>query len=164
MLFAVDDFLKQGDDFVLPDGFPQPRQVVVEQLTVLKELKIGVSRKTSVSSERCTITINPDVSGSEKSSKTSLVNVPSTSKNATSSKVKLEKKTVFTPGKLSYQYKSSMLSKLDRNEPYNLFFTTIPDAYETLDHPNSITFAGKIYAQLLKFSLTFSYFLRSVMP
>lgn len=123
----MDEFLEQGDTFVLPDNFPQARTVVEEQLKVLKSLK-----KSTASS-------------SGNANKKSSDSTESVAGNSSKSQVfkKSEKKTCFKPMEnKSAHKKSNMQDLLEKTSPYNLFFTKIPDSPATLVQENSITFTG----------------------
>lgn len=113
----LNTFLEQGEPLTLPDGFPQDKQVVMEQLAVLRSLKQVVSAKKV---EQVTA---------------------STSKNH-----RREKTTSFVPNSMQNKVSGgslTMLEKLQIAAPYNIFFTRIPESPETIKQPNSIEFTGK---------------------
>nr|XP_022901658.1 probable tyrosyl-DNA phosphodiesterase [Onthophagus taurus] len=140
----LNDFLQQGDDFKLPSDFSQSRQVVVEQLNVLKSLRGNINNGKS------NIAIINDVS--KQGSSTS---VPNTTEGTKKSK----KTTTFVAGNYLGHQKYTMAAKMENNKPYNLFFTTIPESYDTLDQKNSVTFADLLCPSLgeLKCSLQLNF-------
>lgn len=118
---------------MLPDGFPQQKQVVEEQLKVLKSLQITV--KTSNN-------INIEASGSKTQS--------------SGSSKKREKTTSFVPNTQRSEIRNksgdlTMLEKLQLAAPYNLFFTRIPESPETLKQSNSIKITGILVLSLQDF-------------
>ncbi|XP_071056640.1 probable tyrosyl-DNA phosphodiesterase isoform X2 [Onthophagus taurus] len=126
----LNDLLQQGDNLYLPDNFPQSRQVVMEQLSVLKTLRID------------------DISTQKDACK----DEPSTS-NADSNKI--TSRAVNSPKHQKY----TMADKMKSNYPYNLFFTTIPKLHDTLNQKNSITFSDLLCPSLgeLKCSLQLNF-------
>lgn len=120
MLFLVNKFLEL-ESFELPSDYPQTKQIVLEQLTVLrdiKKIKLDINK-----------TVQPGSSSNEQ--------------NRTSSR---NKSTTYVPSfstsKNNINSKCTTLEKLNQNMPYNLFFTIIPDSSETITQKNAITFTG----------------------
>nr|XP_023029940.1 probable tyrosyl-DNA phosphodiesterase [Leptinotarsa decemlineata] len=133
----LNEFMKMGDSAIIPDGLPQPKNVYVEQLEILRQ--ISASSKQQTTSNKATSSGN---------------NVPSTSSSSTSHKLSNETK----PGAPNFG-KGTMMEKLERVSPYNLFFTTIIKASETLKQSNSITFTDLLCPSLgeLKCSLQINF-------
>lgn len=124
----LNTFLEKSEPLTLPDGFPQEKQVVMEQLAVLKSLKKVVTAKK-------------------------IEEVPATSSNH-----RREKTTCFVPNSVQNKISGgnrgslTMLEKLDIAAPYNIFFTRIPESPETIKQPNSIAFTG-IFFSITYFAL-----------
>lgn len=112
-------FLKTAGELKLPENYPQSKQVVEEQLNVLRSLQ-GIPQPQSVPKT------NPEPSSS----------------SANSPYKKMEKTTSFVPNSQTKQGSSKgmlMIDRLKAAEPYNLFFTKIPESRETHKQPNSIS-------------------------
>ncbi|XP_057651302.1 probable tyrosyl-DNA phosphodiesterase [Diorhabda carinulata] len=148
----------------IPSDYPQPKNVYLEQIDILKPLLKMISNKLMSSSD-----INlPSTSSSFNENS---INYKQTDKDATDIKVKSEStiKRKNSP-KDNLQEKNhteskikplpgTMLEKLERNAPYNIFFTTIIKAPQTKDQPNSITFTDLLCPSLgaLKCSLQINF-------
>lgn len=139
------NFIEQGPDFQLPAGFPQERQVIVEQIEVLKSLlktdenKNGLNKNDSI--------VKP-------------VAIKAESSSTSSFSKKKQKSTSFKPSSdIKLLNSSSMASKLEKNAPYNIFFTQVPKAVETMNKDNTITFTDLLCPSLgeLKASLQFNF-------
>lgn len=132
----MDEFLAKGEPLVLPPGFPQERETVVEQLEVLKSLrKVGTLKVGNPS--------NAKLESSSSKVQTSYANS------------RKEKTTSFVPNLKPNEIKnksgtSTMLEKLQNASPYNIFFTRIPESPETIKHPNSITITDLLCPSLGK--------------
>lgn len=100
-------------ELVIPDNMPQPNEVYKEQINILRPI---LQSESSSNNE-----IIPK-----------LISTNSASTSATKGKT-----TDFTSVK-----PGTMLDKLEKNSPYNLFFTSIPKSPETSKEINSITFTG----------------------
>lgn len=131
LYIAVNNFLEKGEPLILPDGFPQEKEVVMEQLEVLKSLKKGGSLK--------------------------LADINSVEVQASSSKTQRyrEKTTSFVPNVQRNEIRNksgslTMQEKLQIAAPYNLFFTRIPESPETIKQPNSVTITGLILQSVCK--------------
>lgn len=125
----MEDFLQQGDNFELPSNFPQPKNVIEEQLNVLKSLYKN-SHQTAKSSDN---------------SKSNTLNAVSSSSNSQNKEIfkKREKSTIFIPNTSTVKIASgSMKEKLELAAPYNIFFTKVPDAPMTVTDEHSISFSG----------------------
>lgn len=128
-----------GDSLVLSDDLPQPKNVYLEQIEVLKPIIANSVPKDSNKQKSM-----PDLSGDAGPSgkivsnkgKTTIYNAKLDSAAVSSSKEKCK------PG--------TMLEKLEKAAPYNLFFTTINKAPETLNQPNAITFTGEYMLCMFK--------------
>ncbi|KAI4455409.1 tyrosyl-dna phosphodiesterase 1 [Holotrichia oblita] len=139
------NFMEQGPDFKLPPGFPQERQIIVEQLEILKSvLKIGENMNGNNNKESI---IKPIAIRAEPSS-------------TSSSSKKIQKSTSFKPSSdVKLCNSKSMASKLEKNAPYNIFFTQVPKAIETMNQDNTITFTDLLCPSLgeLQASLQFNF-------
>lgn len=61
--------------------------------------------------------------------------------------------------------KLTMADKMKRNGPFNIFFTTIPEAPETEIQANSITITGKyLYQMIQKSKFIYNFFLDLLCP
>ncbi|XP_044747626.1 probable tyrosyl-DNA phosphodiesterase [Coccinella septempunctata] len=140
------DYLKKGED--IPHNLPQPKNVYLEQLKVLKDIlkiKPPDSNQPQTSAERST----------KKFKDTNSSNVARSSKFPE----KKEKTTIYQSLKgatssTSFSSDDSMLKRWDRNAPYYIFFTTIPKSPPTLKHKNSITFTDILCPSLGKLKCT----------
>lgn len=108
---------------MLPDGFPQEKQLVEEQLQVLKSLEIRSTKVVASSSKTQTY---------KRREKTTCF-VPNTQQND----VKKSGDSL------------TMLEKLQISAPYYLFFTRIPESPQTLKQPNSIKITGLLFIFLV---------------
>lgn len=124
--------METGEPLVLPDGYPQEKQVVVEQLQILKSLTKPASN----------LFINkPQNNGLQ----------ASTSSSQNSNYKKLEKTTSFVPNSVPSSTTTSgltMMQKVKLAEPYNLFFTRIPESPQTIKENNSISITGTHFLYL----------------
>lgn len=121
-----------GDSLAIPDNLPQPKNVYLEQIEILKP----IIAKTSIPKDSNKQKSMPDLSGGAG---------PSSGK-----KVSNKGKTTIYNGELNsgivqLPKPGTMLDKLEKAAPYNLFFTTVNKAPETLKQPNAITFTGNTY-------------------
>lgn len=116
---VVNELLEKGEPLVLPDGFPQEKQLVEEQLQVLKSLQISGTKVVASGSKT-------DTSNAYKRREKTTCFVPNTQKND-------DKKSGDN---------LTMLEKLQIAAPYYLFFTRIPESPETLKQTNSIQITG----------------------
>jgi len=145
----LDELIEKGEPVELPPDYPQSKQVVIEQLDILKGLKGIRQPKDNNVNQKEQQRIQPSTS-------------TSSSVNRLLSK---NKSTSFIPNnaKLSGVDQSSggitMAEKLNANAPYNLFFTTIPDSPATLNQKNAITFTDLLCPSLgeLKCSLQINF-------
>ncbi|XP_018573355.1 probable tyrosyl-DNA phosphodiesterase isoform X2 [Anoplophora glabripennis] len=134
-----------GDSLVIPDNSPQPKNVYLEQIEILKP----IIAKKNVSKDSSKQKSMPDLSGDAG---------PSSSK-----KVSNKGKTTIYNGELNTGVQlakpGTMLEKLEKAAPYNLFFTTVNKAPETLKQPNAITFTDLLCPSLgdLKCSLQINF-------
>lgn len=114
-----------GEDFELPSNSEQSKSVVDEQIKILKSLNI----KEPLTELKLTPETNK--SGS--------------SKDSNYTYKKREKTTNFIPNTKPIDVSASnMKEKLEYSEPYNIFFTKVPDAPMTVTASNSISFPGFI--------------------
>lgn len=128
-ILLVSKFLERGDPLVLPDGYPQEKQIVVEQLQILKSLSGGM-RNSLVNKVNNDISILGTASGSS-TSNSGYQKITKTTSFVANSESKCKRTTGLT-----------MLEKLKFSEPYNLLFTRIPESPETLKQQDSITITG----------------------
>lgn len=121
-----------GESLVLPDNMPQPKNVYLEQIEILKPIiKYNVPKDSNKQKSM------PDLSGDAG---------PSSKKESNKGKTKVYNAKLDSEAVASYKEMckpGTMLEKLEKAAPYNLFFTTINKAPETLNQPNAITFTGK---------------------
>lgn len=138
-------FLEAGDDFILPENFPQEIHVVREQLEVLKSLQKHSGANTKQESQQ--VSENKPQS-KEKATKETETSKPSTSnKNRTQlNQIRKEKSTVFVPNSnLKISGSCKMIEKFQSAAPYYIFFSNIPDSPEVAKGTNVITFSGKLF-------------------
>lgn len=155
--FTVHKFIEMGKSLIIPNNMPQPRNIYLEQIEVLKPLlknkhiPIVNSGSLPSASEMLSKTKEMPTSGKpiEKSSQ-QLVSIDLTSPSGSGIK------RVSNKGKMTlYSLKTelnnqniiaktgTMLEKLEKAHPYNIFFTTVIKAPETTKQPNGITLTGK---------------------
>lgn len=113
---------------------PQPKHIYLEQIEVLKPIlktmnknSLGESSNKNFNNSIIDITHSPIVSDKKRISnkgKTTMFN----SEKHSSSQMKIQKGT--------------MMEKLEKAAPYNIFFTTIIKAPQTCEQPNAVTFPG----------------------
>ncbi|CAG9772390.1 unnamed protein product [Ceutorhynchus assimilis] len=138
--------IEKGDTPEIPDNMPQPKQLYLEQIEILKPILAAQKPKETEKKRVETVKNNMESVASSSSScgkvskkgKTTIFT--STSEEATCS-----------PG--------SMLEKLKKNAPYNLFFTTIPKSQSTFKEVNSVSFTDLLCPSLgpLKCSLQINF-------
>lgn len=122
-LVLVIEFLEKGEPLVVPDGFPQTKELIEEQLKVLKSLHIGsVKNNSAVVASGSKIQSSGDTKRKEK---------------ATSFVPNIQQNKIRNSGD-----RLTMLEKLEIAAPYHLFFTRIPESPETLKQANSVTITG----------------------
>lgn len=146
----LSNFIQQGPDFVLPDGFPQERKVVIEQLDIIKSLT-RTKKTDTVKDERANVSRRLDTQNTPNA-----VESPGGSR----SNKKTDKNTSFKPGSNSIICSSdTMASKLEKASPYSIFFIKVPKAVETMTQKNTITFTDLLCPSLgqLKFSLQLNF-------
>lgn len=148
-----------GDSLVIPENMPQPKQMYLDQIEILKPIwqaqKASESPKASEFKKKdpeSTVENNVKIE-LKKDIKPSLESGPSSSKSP--GKVSRKGKTTKFNSKTEEKPMTSeadvkcnpgtMLDKMQKNSPYNLFFTTIPKSPETYKETNSITFTGKYF-------------------
>lgn len=150
---------KSDTSFELPEGHPQTKQVVAEQVAVIKDVK-GIRKRKAEANviEKTASEANQKVfsQASAQISKT----------EASGSNVRLSSKgkpTNFSTNRTSQSSSSTrktMAEKMKENAPYNLFFTEINDSPNTLKQKNSVTFSGAVPAQMFVFCVNGSLVLR----
>lgn len=133
----LEEFLEKGEPLELPPDYPQQKNVILEQLQVIKGIR--------------------NIKPMEKQLESVVNTNGETSRQSTR-----QKSTSFVPNTTQSTVKCSgqtMLKKLEDNAPYNLFFTTIPDSVKTITHKNSITFTDLLCPSLgdLKCSLQLNF-------
>uniref|UniRef100_A0AAR5QH68 PBZ-type domain-containing protein n=1 Tax=Dendroctonus ponderosae TaxID=77166 RepID=A0AAR5QH68_DENPD len=139
----LNNLIEMGDLVTIPENMPQTKENYLEQLEILRP--ILQARKSSEAPETKTTT--------------STQNRKEPKPQATScsgSSGKICGKTAVDNTQCSV---GSMLDKLQKNAPYNLFFTTIPKSQHTLSAPNSVTFTDLLCPSLgpLKESLQINF-------
>lgn len=118
-----------GENFELPANFPQSKNVIDEQLQTLKTLNKNMS-DINLKVDQPTSSMSNTKSGS--------------SKESSSIYKKREKTTSFVPNTKPLNASGSNMSeRLENAAPYNIFFTKVPDAPQTVSAANSISFPGK---------------------
>lgn len=145
VIFVVSKFLESGEPVELPVGYPQDKNVVLEQLQIMKSLT-GSTRNLSVN-----------------------IDTASESSASSSSYKKVEKTTCFVANSGTKYTKTTGLSTLEKLKlaaPYNLLFTAIPESSETLKQHDSITITGSLFCLIKARSLhsTFAYILDLLCP
>ncbi|KAG5897164.1 hypothetical protein JTB14_020893 [Gonioctena quinquepunctata] len=140
----LNKFIEMGESLVIPDNLPQPKSLYLEQLEILRPI-IKESQKQS-----------PNISKGGKPSSLASSSSSSASQSSSTSYRPGDKQNTNTYSKLE---KGTMMEKLQRAAPYNLFFTTIIKAPETLKQPNAITFTDILCPSLgeLKCSLQINF-------
>lgn len=111
------------EELVIPDNMPQPNEVYKEQINILKPI---------LQSERC--------SNLQNISKVECISTNSAAPTASTSMIASTSRTVFNSDNPAKP--GTMQDKLEKNSPYNLFFTSIPKSPETSKEINSVTFTG----------------------
>lgn len=101
------------EELVIPDNMPQPKEVYIEQINILRPILLSESSSNNQ--------IIPKAVSTHSASTSTLTKGKTTDTSA-------------KPG--------TMLDKLEKNSPYNLFFTVIPKSPETGNEINSLTFTG----------------------
>ncbi|KAH1019796.1 hypothetical protein HUJ04_009564 [Dendroctonus ponderosae] len=139
----VNNLIEMGDLVTIPENMPQTKENYLEQLEILRP--ILQARKSSEAPETKTITSTQN----RKEPKPQ-----ATSCSGSSGKICGETAVENTQCSVG-----SMLGKLQKNSPYNLFFTTIPKSQHTLSAPNSVTFTDLLCPSLdpLKESLQINF-------
>ena len=138
----MNKFLEEGDEFTFPNDFPQSKEIVLEQLKILKSL---LKAPKCVNSEPSTATT-------------------STKGNCANQEIKkITKSTNFVPSVDSTatfkNNEGNMVEKLNRAAPYYVFFTKVPKAPKTLKQDYSITFTGISTYIIMYCKLNHSYIL-----
>ncbi|XP_030766890.1 probable tyrosyl-DNA phosphodiesterase [Sitophilus oryzae] len=147
--------LEMGDSVKIPDNMPQPKDVYLEQLDILRPI-IEAAKKPINNIAKSQTEIKEESLDSNNMQ-------PSTSKVSRKGKT-----TVFNPFSIVKTENSelvkntvagTMLHKLKVNDPYNLFFTTIPKSPETYKETNAVTFTDLLCPSLgtLKCSLQINF-------
>nr|CAH7733886.1 unnamed protein product [Callosobruchus chinensis] len=162
----LNDFIKMGDTVKIPDDMPQPASLYKEQIEILKPI-LKSSSKNGVADDSDDLTAKkPSNNTLKQKAQKSPSSTGSSSEVAGSSKGRVSnrgKTTSYQSTGDTIDYKKappgSMLEKLERVAPYNLFFTTISKAPETLTQPNAITFTDLLCPSLgsLKCSLQINF-------
>ncbi|KAF2884090.1 hypothetical protein ILUMI_22058 [Ignelater luminosus] len=146
----LDALLEKGEFLELPPDYPQDKQVVKEQLEVLRGLRNVKPKLEQVASAKEHVEERPSSSSVSKVGDKRLSSRnKSTSYTAQTSSTVSNKSSNMKP----------MAERLKENGPYNLFFTTIPDAPQTHTQQNSITFTDLLCPSLgeLKCSLQINF-------
>ncbi|XP_066145363.1 probable tyrosyl-DNA phosphodiesterase [Euwallacea fornicatus] len=151
--------IEMGDLMVIPENMPQPNQVYKEQIEILKPILASLRVHESVEK----VTDNAEAA-CKSEHMTKADTVPGGSGSTSTEKVSQKcKTTIFNSTSQIFTSEEdqnacppgSMLEKLQRNAPYNFFFTAIPKSPETLKEVNTISFTDLICPSLgqLKCSL-----------
>ncbi|XP_031342097.1 probable tyrosyl-DNA phosphodiesterase isoform X2 [Photinus pyralis] len=115
------ELLQKGEPLELPPNYPQQKQIIMEQLEVLKSLR-GL-QKPAMEENKVKASTSTSSDGGRQSTR--------------------QKTTSYIPNSTpssKMHNGPSMLEKLEKNAPYNLFFSIIPDSPQTVTHQNTITF------------------------
>ncbi|KAJ8922814.1 hypothetical protein NQ315_007849 [Exocentrus adspersus] len=148
-------FIEMGDSMVIPDGLPQPKNVYLEQIQILKSMNNQiVEAKQQGATQSGGVKSMPDLSCQAGPSSSRISNkgtVTSYSSSNTSNRTEEIFKSRSKPG--------TMLENLERAAPYNFFFSTVNKAPETQTQPNAITFTDLLCPSLgeLKRSLQINF-------
>lgn len=125
--------MESGEPLTLPDGYPQEEQIVVEQLKILKSLG-GSSSGSNLLVKKDNVSLATVIASGSSSS------------NSTYQKIKKATTSFVSNSDPNYSSNRTtgltMLEKLKLAEPYNLFFTRIPESAETLKQQESIAITG----------------------
>ncbi|KAL1506295.1 hypothetical protein ABEB36_005686 [Hypothenemus hampei] len=146
----LNNFIKMGDSVVIPENLPQPRQVYLDQLAILKPMLMS-ERSDTIKENFKTIDLTSDAPSTSNEASSSYQSSAGTNKAKVSKKSKVDNTARCEKG--------TMLEKLEKNTPYNIFFTQIPKSPETLKESNSITFTDLLCPSLgpLKSSLQINF-------
>lgn len=155
-----------GESLAIPDGMPQPKNIYLEQIEVLrpilktnfkkiKENAANDTNKPAYSSklEQLFGSENSYESTSQDQRTINLTKSPKSidlTQSPSSSNVKRisgkGKTTTYNSGNaMANQTKAkpgTMMDKLEKAAPYNIFYTTVIKAPETMKQPNALTFTG----------------------
>lgn len=137
----------------VPENMPQPKNIYLEQIAVLKpilKLKTKSPEQTAEptnsvrSSENKVASDDLRIKQKNKSEVVDLTQSPSCSNvKRISNKGKTTSYNSETDVNNKVKVKAgSMLEKMEKAAPYNIFFTTIIKAPQTTQQPNAITFTG----------------------
>ncbi|XP_076274213.1 tyrosyl-DNA phosphodiesterase glaikit isoform X2 [Rhynchophorus ferrugineus] len=143
------NLLQMGDSVEIPDDMPQPQEVYLDQLEILKGiLKVKKELHISFTIENKPVE-NNHLKGEPSSSKVSMKGKTTIYNASTSENLDLIEES--SPG--------TMLDRLKANSPYNLFFTTIPKSPDTSKEQNAVTFTDLLCPSLgkLKCSLQINF-------
>ncbi|CAH1159517.1 unnamed protein product [Phaedon cochleariae] len=152
----LSEFIESTNSPVIPDSWPQPKNIYLEQIEILRSLSSSkpkiqnIDNNKETSSNIAASKVLQNVSsgnskpGSSKTISINQSNIPSTSTTTTYA---------------SDSAHGTMMEKLERAAPYNIFFTTIIKAPLTTKQPNAITFTDLLCPSLgvLKNSLQINF-------
>lgn len=151
MLILVNTIIEMGDSVKIPDGLPQPKNIYLDQIEILKPI---LKSKAKKSPEKLTSVLEKTKSStgtklkssnkelqkcSEKIKTIDLTHSPGPSKEYNSKAHNLNQESMTD----KIAKPDTMLYKLQKNAPYNLFFTTVIKSPESGKQPNAITFSGR---------------------
>lgn len=138
-----------GESMAIPENMPQPRNIYLEQIEILKPmLKIKLKARLEKNEDT-----RPSTSSKNELPTKSLkdLNVIDLTQSPISSKGKRlsnKGKTTSYNSRIDINNQNklepgTMLEKLSKAAPYNIFFTTICKSPETNKQPNAVTFTGE---------------------
>lgn len=152
-----------GKSLVIPDNMPQPKDIYLDQIQILKSiLKIKSDTTTdftkpasSSASKQILNSVKVFGKQSKPAEESKIVDLTQSPSSSNVKRVSNKGKTTLynsvselsdpTPAK-----PGTMLEKLKKAAPYNIFFTTVIKAPETTKQPNGITFTGETHFSLAK--------------
>lgn len=136
-----------GDNLKIPEGSSQPKNVYLEQIEILKPiLKLNDKLPTSAAKESEKKNVSQDGNSKKHAAKEySMPDLDLLASTSQGKRVSAKGKTTCgsTNDEMVIAQPGTMLEKLQKAAPYNLFFTTIIKAPQTQQQPNAITFTGK---------------------
>lgn len=146
-------FIETGD---VPSDLAQPKSVYLEQIEILKPILKTLKDTNTVQAKQPDTKPEAKLETSkgsnsrlfEKQQKKQMAEAGTSQKKGASAE-EIERKTgIVTLSSIKVlpydknSKKGTMLEKLERTAPYNLFFTTISKSPDTLNQFNSATFTG----------------------
>lgn len=135
---------KSDNSFELPEGHPQTKLVVAEQVAVIRDVKGIRKRKANVGEKAAQKVASAQISKTEASGSNARLSSRGKPTNFATNRTSAS----------SLSARKTMAEKMKENAPYNLFFTEINDSPNTLKQKNSVTFSGAVPALMFFLQMT----------